>query len=231
MPKFIMNRASLISCDNDIIKSINSVLFNFVWGGKDKIKRLALISEYEDGDLKMPHPGSLIKTQRITCLKRYLDDNSRPWKVFLSHYLKNVGSSFLFQFNFSLSCLPWTSWLTNNQYQEPITRSLQLPHITVTAFSQTDLFLVWIYAWIQIPTETSVTNCNHKHALMLTCRHVHVRPHCFILTEARSCRLELEYFAEKISKNRLVCKNAVALPYYESCRLLVMGSCQYTVRG
>ena len=78
MPKFIMNRASLISCDNDIIKSINSVLFNFVWGGKDKIKRLALISEYEDGDLKMPHPGSLIKTQRITCLKWYLDDNSRP---------------------------------------------------------------------------------------------------------------------------------------------------------
>ena len=109
--------------------------------------------------------------------------------------------------------------------QEPITRRVQLPHIPVTAFSHTDLFLVWIYAWIQIPTETSVTNCNHKHALMLTCRHVHVRPHCFILTEARSCRLELEYFAEKISKNRLVCKNAVAVAYYESCRLLVMGSC------
>ena len=28
------------------------------------------------------------------------------------------------------------------KYQEPITRSLQLPHIHVTAFSQTDLFLV-----------------------------------------------------------------------------------------
>ena len=26
-----------------------------------------------------------------------------------------------------------------------ITRSLQLPHILVTAFSQTDLFLRWIY--------------------------------------------------------------------------------------
>ena len=54
------------------------------------------------------------------------------------------------------------------------------------------------------------------------CRHVHVRPHCFILTEACSCRLELAYFALKISKNRLVCKNAVALAYYGSCRLLVM---------
>ena len=84
-----------------------------------------------------------------------------------------------------------------------------------------------IYYWfefisrIQIPTGTSVTNCNHKHRLMLTCPHVHVRPHFFILPEACSCRLEL---AGKISKNRLVCKNAVAFAYYGSCRLLVMGS-------
>ena len=55
MPKF-MYRASLISFDKDIIKSINSVIFNFVWRGK--IKRLTLISEYEDGGLKMPHPES-----------------------------------------------------------------------------------------------------------------------------------------------------------------------------
>ena len=54
-----------------------------MWRGKDKIKRLALISECEE------------KTQRIVCLKRYLDDNSSPWKVFLSHYLKNVVTSFI----------------------------------------------------------------------------------------------------------------------------------------
>lgn len=77
----------------------------------------------------------------------------------------------------------------------------------------------------QFPTGTLVTNCNHKHGLMLTCRQFHMKPHCFILTEACSCRLELAYFAGKVSKNRLVCKNALALAYYGSCRLLVMGSC------
>ena len=102
MPKF-MYRASLISFDKDTIKNINSVIFNFVWRGKDKIKRLTLISEYEDGGLKMPHPESLV---RIVCLKRYLDDNNSPWKVFLSYYLKNVGTSFLFRCNFNPSCLP-----------------------------------------------------------------------------------------------------------------------------
>ena len=41
-----------------------------------------------------------------------------------------------------------------------------------------------------------------------------MRPYCFILTEACSCRLEQAYFAGEISKNRLVCKNPVALAYH-----------------
>ena len=105
IPKF-MNRASLISFDKEKIKSINSVIFNFVWKGKDKIKRLALISEYEDGGLKMLPTESLIATQRIACVKRYFNVSVRPWKVFLSHYLKNVGSEFLLKCNFKLSSLP-----------------------------------------------------------------------------------------------------------------------------
>ena len=48
------------------------------------------------------------------------------------------------------------------------------------------------------------------------------RTHCFILTEACSCRLELAYFTGK----KMVCKNAVAFAYYGSGRLLVMGSCE-----
>ena len=46
------------------------------------------------------------------------------------------------------------SGLSNVNYsQEPITRSLQLPHIPVTTFSQTDLFLGWIYAQFRSPQE------------------------------------------------------------------------------
>ena len=105
MPK-IMYRASLICVSKGIVKQINSLIFNFVWKGKDKVKRLSLISDYENGGLKMPHTESLITAQRITCLKKYLDDYTSPWKVFLSHYLKNFGSSFLLQCNFSSSYLP-----------------------------------------------------------------------------------------------------------------------------
>ena len=48
--------------------SINSVILYFIMSSMDKIKRLTLISECEDGSLKMPHPKSLMKSQRIACL-------------------------------------------------------------------------------------------------------------------------------------------------------------------
>ena len=78
-------------------------------------------------------------------------------------------------------------------HQEYITRRVQLPydHIPVTAFSKTELFLVWI----QIPTGALVTNCNQKRDIF-TC----VGPHCFILTETCSYTLEQAYFAGKYLK-------------------------------
>ena len=80
-------------------------------------------------------------------------------------------------FKLSKYFLVCTRGNNNHIYEEPITRSRQLFRIPVTAFSQ-----------------------NLKHGLMLTRRHVHVRPHSFILIEACSCGLELAYFAVKISK-------------------------------
>ena len=111
------------------------------------------------------------------------------------------------------------SMLSGAHHQEPATT----PYSCRGVFTDQSIFSLNL-SRIQIPTGTSVTNCNYKHGLMLICRHVHVRPHCFILTEACSCWLEVAYFVGKISKNRLVCKNADALAYYGNCRLLIMSS-------
>ena len=50
-------RASLISIDKEFVKEINKIIFDFIWKGRDKVKRLALISEIEDGGLKGPTFG------------------------------------------------------------------------------------------------------------------------------------------------------------------------------
>ena len=65
-----MYRAGLISLEKEVIKEANSIIFDFIWKGKDKVKRSSLVSEIETGGLKAPHLESIIKTQRIMCCKK-----------------------------------------------------------------------------------------------------------------------------------------------------------------
>ena len=42
----------------------------------------------------MPHIKTLIDTQCIICLKKYIEDYDSPWKHFLSFFLKDYGGKF-----------------------------------------------------------------------------------------------------------------------------------------
>ena len=44
------------------MKEVNRIIFDFIWKGKDEVKRLALVSNIEDGGLKAPHLDSIIET-------------------------------------------------------------------------------------------------------------------------------------------------------------------------
>ena len=95
--------ASTIALTKDIVKQVNTVLFNFIWNSrKDKIKRLTLVSDYKDGGLRMPHIETLIKTQRILCMKKHFDDHKSTWKVFLDSYLAEFGGAFLVKCNYDV---------------------------------------------------------------------------------------------------------------------------------
>jgi hypothetical protein len=64
-----LNRASMICLDKEFMNEANKIILDFIWTGKDKIKRPALFSNIKDGGLKAPHLDSIIKTQRILCCK------------------------------------------------------------------------------------------------------------------------------------------------------------------
>ena len=61
-------RASQISFPKEIIKSANTIIYDFIWKGKDKVKRRALINNIENGGLKMLHLESLIEAQKYPFL-------------------------------------------------------------------------------------------------------------------------------------------------------------------
>ena len=104
IPKF-MFRASVIPISKELIKEANSIFYNFIWNGKDKVKRLALISDIEKGGLKMLDIQSMISAKRVTCIKKFLEDYSSPWKTVLDKLLLPVGGRFVLHCNFHTSKL------------------------------------------------------------------------------------------------------------------------------
>ena len=109
VPK-IMYRASVIPRSKELIKEANSIIYGFIWNGKDKVKCHAFISDIKNGGLRMLDIESLIKTKRIMCLKKFLQDYPSSWKIILGKILSPVGGCFLLYCNFDTSklkiCLP-----------------------------------------------------------------------------------------------------------------------------
>lgn len=99
-------RASLILVNREFVKDVNKIIFDFIWKGKDKIKRSALIGDIEDGGLKAPHLDSIIETQRILCCKKLASDQPSNWKKIVLHYLEPVGGKLILCCDFDLKKLP-----------------------------------------------------------------------------------------------------------------------------
>ena len=103
-----MYRAGLVCSHKEIVKEVNKTIFNFIWKGKDKVKRSALISDVENGGLRAPHLESIIKAQRIMCCKKFANSQQSSWKIILLHYLRRIGGRLLLSCNFNVKNLPVT---------------------------------------------------------------------------------------------------------------------------
>lgn len=99
IPK-LMFRVSVIPIPNDLVKEVNSILYTFIWNGQDKVKRCALISDIDQGGLKMLDIESMINARRVICLKKFLEDYPSTWKSFLNSCILSVDGSLILHCNF-----------------------------------------------------------------------------------------------------------------------------------
>lgn len=104
VPK-IMFPASLISVSTELIKEANSICYTLIWNGRDKVKWNAVTADIEKGGLNMLDIESMIRTKRVTCLKKFLQDYWNHWKTILNNCLLPVGGSFVLHCNFKTSKL------------------------------------------------------------------------------------------------------------------------------
>ena len=82
IPKFVYV-CSVLPTPKELVKELNQLLFKFLWNGTDKVTRVSVINEYEEGGLKMIDLDSMIKSLRLAWLKRIFNGNNGTWKSYL----------------------------------------------------------------------------------------------------------------------------------------------------
>ena len=105
IPK-LMFRASAIPISKELLKNADSIFYTFIWNGKDKVKRNVLTATIENGGLNMLDIDSMVRTKRVLCLKKYLEDYPSPWKFYLDERLLYVGRKFVLHCNLDITKLP-----------------------------------------------------------------------------------------------------------------------------
>ena len=89
-----------------ILKEVNSILFSFLWGGNDKVKRKAIISNLSEGGLKMIDFESFVHAKSIIWIKKLLDNSCCDWKIIPFELMKKYGNPLLlFSSSYSISSL------------------------------------------------------------------------------------------------------------------------------
>ena len=92
---------SPLPTDQRVVNEVNNLCYNFLWDRKgDKIKRDTMISDYEQGGLKMVDIKIFSKALKATRIKKYLDQNNHAkWKLYLQ--LQDLGGATFFRGNLS----------------------------------------------------------------------------------------------------------------------------------
>ena len=85
--------ASVLQIPEYVIPKVNKILYSFLWGSKDKVKRLKTIKNIKDGGLNMIDLESYFYSLKATWINRILnaDPESQCWAQILLKYMKNTN--------------------------------------------------------------------------------------------------------------------------------------------
>ena len=79
---------------------MNDILYEFIWEGTSRVKKITLCQDYCDGGLKMIDINAFITSLKSTWLRKSIIDNNSQWSLLL-HYnvdiqnILNVGTAYI----------------------------------------------------------------------------------------------------------------------------------------
>ena len=93
--------SSLLPVPEWVFTEIEKMCFDFLWRGKDKIKRNIMVLDYEQGGLKMMNFRSFVKAQRIMWIKRLVTGTqATKWKQYFKFLMRPMGGNLIFYCNY-----------------------------------------------------------------------------------------------------------------------------------
>ena len=91
LPKIIYS-AFFTPVPNDVISKINRVLFQFIWGNRDRIKRNTLIADIENGGLNMVDLESKLESVKASWIPKILASTD-TWSFYGNYLLNKLCSN------------------------------------------------------------------------------------------------------------------------------------------
>jgi hypothetical protein len=121
LPKLSHLFSALPNPPEDMFRRIENSCFNFIWDGKpDKIKWTTMCNTYENGGFRMINIKYFCLTQKLTWIKRLLDDlKFADWKTLFLSDIQKYGRNYIW-----LIQNPEPSFLKNlNQFWKDVFKS------------------------------------------------------------------------------------------------------------
>ena len=79
----MLHNFSVLPTPEAFIKQLNTIIYNFLWKGPDKVARPPVINDLKYGGLNLMGLETSIKSLRLAWLGRLFVERSSPWKAFV----------------------------------------------------------------------------------------------------------------------------------------------------
>ena len=86
--------ASNCEIPNTLLSRINKILFEFLWGKHDKIKRSVLCNDIQNGGLKMVNITNFFHSLKAAWVHRFISNPHENWSVIGGTFLEHLGINF-----------------------------------------------------------------------------------------------------------------------------------------
>ncbi len=80
---------SVLPVPTTVVEIVDNMIMDFIWSKRrPKVKKNVMIQNIDNGGIKVPCFAAMVKANRITWIKRLLNDSNAKWKCTIKHQIK-----------------------------------------------------------------------------------------------------------------------------------------------